>query len=263
MVVLLHSYGQRSNNLFQHVNIDSYCRENGIYFYNKHIQDMQQDYPNVGSKNVLVEILLACKVPQVLNRLKLITYVDFLEEEQLEEYRKQLSTHKFVSCNGWWFWNSELIVKYRNHYKTIFKPNVDENYLYSMFLNRQSPDEKLVGVHIRRGDFLQHEGGKYFYSDSVYLDKIHHINEQLSNNCRIIIFSNDINLNKEVYQRNFDNLLFSDRSVIEDHYLMSQCDYLIGPPSTFTLWGSYMGEVPFLHLYDANQEALLHTFAAV
>lgn len=58
--------------------------------------------------------------------------------------------------------------------------------------------------------------------------------------------------------------IFSDenavRSAEDDQTLMSQCDYIIGPPSTFSTWASFMGKVPLLHLYSAGQKVKLSEF---
>ena len=45
-----------------------------------------------------------------------------------------------------------------------------------------------------------------------------------------------------------------------DQWLMSQCDYLVGPPSTFTTWASFMGKVPLLHIMGKDQKVQLCDF---
>lgn len=46
----------------------------------------------------------------------------------------------------------------------------------------------------------------------------------------------------------------------EDHSLMSMCDYLIGPPSTFTSWSSFIGNVPTYHIKDKYKKIELSDF---
>ena len=84
-----------------------------------------------------------------------------------------------------------------------------------------------MGVHVRRGDYRDFEGGKYYYEDEVY------------------------DRNKAAIEREFASkgqnvqfLMFPCRTAVEDQWMMSQCDYLMGPPSTFTMWASFMGKVP-------------------
>jgi len=35
-----------------------------------------------------------------------------------------------------------------------------------------------------------------------------------------------------------------ERHFIEDMYLLSRCDHIIGPPSTFSIWASFYGCTP-------------------
>jgi hypothetical protein len=260
MVILLTPYGQRSNNLFQHVHIDSFCRENGIYFYNKFIQNMVLDYPNIGKKNKIIEMAIDMKIPQILNRIRIIKYIDFVDESKNEVHKRILLNSKIVSCDGWLFRSNDTVRKYRNVYKHVFKPNVDEEYLFESFLKKQDSNKKLVGVHIRRGDYKEFENGRYFYNDNVYIDKLQQIIQLLGEGCKVIVFSNDAALNYTLYRDHLKDVVFSKESAVADHYLMSKCDYLIGPPSTFTMWASYIGEVPLYHIEQANDAVVMDSF---
>jgi len=57
----------------------------------------------------------------------------------------------------------------------------------------------------------------------------------------LIVFSDD----HVVFTR---DLIISQNPWYIDQHLMTRCDYLIGPPSTFTLWASYVGKVPFFQI---------------
>ncbi len=41
---------------------------------------------------------------------------------------------------------------------------------------------------------------------------------------------------------------------------MSQCDYILGPFSTFTLWASFIGETKFHHIFLENETIKLERF---
>lgn len=113
-----------------------------------------------------------------------------------------------------------------------------------------------VGVHIRRGDYRGWNNGKYYYDDEVYNDKI----EQFANlfkNKKIlfILFSNE-----KVTLKPKQDYIISKCSWHEDHYLLSLCDYIIGAPSTFTIWASFIGNVPLMHIYDKNDKVDFDSF---
>lgn len=110
---------------------------------------------------------------------------------------------------------------------------------------RTSPDEVIVGIHKRRGDYKIWQGGRYYYQDETYNRVMNEMT--LCMNGRPVRFE-----------------IFSDensvRAAEEDQHLMAQCDYLIGPPSTFSAWASFMGKTPLLHLMTADQEVRLEDF---
>jgi hypothetical protein len=41
-------------------------------------------------------------------------------------------------------------------------------------------------------------------------------------------------------------------SAVEDLYSLARCDYLLGPPSTFSLWASFYGNVPLHQMASAG-----------
>lgn len=54
--------------------------------------------------------------------------------------------------------------------------------------------------------------------------------------------------------------------MIEDLYAFAKTDLLMGPPSTFTLWASFYGDVPLSMMSTSDQEidtqAVQERFAA-
>lgn len=110
---------------------------------------------------------------------------------------------------------------------------------------RRKSGEIVVGIHKRRGDYRTWKGGRYCYGDDVW--------ERVMSEMRALLAPRPVSF-----------AVFSDenavRSAEEDQALMAQCDYLIGPPSTFTTWASFMGKVPLLHLLGADQPVRLRDF---
>jgi hypothetical protein len=47
---------------------------------------------------------------------------------------------------------------------------------------------------------------------------------------------------------------------LEDMYSFARCDYLVGPPSTFTMWASFYGKVPLYPMRDAETMPALEHF---
>jgi len=45
---------------------------------------------------------------------------------------------------------------------------------------------------------------------------------------------------------------FSTGVPVEDMYALAECDYIIGPVSSFTQWASFYGNKPLFHLTDLD-----------
>ena len=50
------------------------------------------------------------------------------------------------------------------------------------------------------------------------------------------------------------NVSWGSGQLVEDMYALAECDYLVGPPSTFTGWASFYGNVPICQLKSADME---------
>lgn len=117
----------------------------------------------------------------------------------------------------------------------------------------------VIGVHVRRGDYKTWADGKYFFSDEVYEKYMDNLEQKIkqANGKRVkfIVFSNE-----NISFKESDRILISLNEWYVDQYLMSICDYLVGPPSTFSAWASYVGSVKYFHIVDSSGVVELNDF---
>ena len=114
---------------------------------------------------------------------------------------------------------------------------------------RQSADV-VVGVHIRRGDYIGWARGKYFFPVSQYAAWMRELAEQFpGRKVSFLVCSNEPRTAQE-----FTGLSvgFAAGSPVEDLYALAGCDYVVGPVSSFTQWASFYGGKPLLHLRDSK-----------
>jgi Glycosyl transferase family 11 len=259
MIVLTNLYGQTSNNFFQHIHLDSFCREKGIRFYNPFLFRIHKDYPNLNNQRYIYLVHLIILLLKITRILKLVNKSHFDIADQ--NYEKTILNSKILFCDGWFFRSFATTVKYRTYYQNIFNPNIDKEYLLETYLRKANPEEVIIGVHIRRGDYKYYTNGIYYYNDNTYINKIYQLITCLNiDNYKIILFSDDQTLNIEEFKKNFKKVIISKGIETVDHFLMSKCDYIIGPPSTFSLWASYIGETPFYHIRNADDNISLDKF---
>ena len=260
MVILTNLYGQTSNNFFQHIHLDSFCRENKIKFFNPMLGRMHKDYPKLRKQGYLM-----CSY-SLIRILKLAGYSRYIKKVHFDDhdhnYEPTMFNNKIIFCDGWYFRSFSTTIKYRPFYQKLFNPNLNKKYLHNKYLERASPEEVIIGVHIRRGDYKYYANGIYYYSDDLYIAKIRQlINILNTDKYKILLFSDDRTLTIEEFKKDFKEVVITNGTELVDHYLMSKCDYIIGPPSTFSLWASYIGETPFYHFKNADDKISLDKFS--
>ena len=120
-----------------------------------------------------------------------------------------------------------------------------------------------IGVHVRRGDYKDYLDGKYFFSDEVYLDAITQVRKLFSygnGNVRFLICSNEP---FNVPQNYGDIFSIDNTDGMIDLYALSCCDYIIGPPSSYSQWASFYGNVPLCMLLDENIDINKESFSRI
>lgn len=116
----------------------------------------------------------------------------------------------------------------------------------------------VVGVHIRLGDYRNFVGGRFFYTIDQYLKLMHHV-EELFGRRRVhfLVCSNE----PQPRQAFSQVAAFSGSGqFIEDLYALARCDFIVGPPSTFSAWASFYGEVPRYVVMDPRKEPTIDDF---
>ncbi len=259
MICLLYESGNHSNRLFQTIHFEAYCKEYNHKFLNLCFEDMKELYGQ--KKNVFARIFRFFLIRKPLR--KLIRVVDFDKEDSQSSLVDRLNRQKISFVGGWYFRRHDLTLKYRKYFQNryLLCPSYYSTNTFVQDVLSKKNNEVLVGIHLRRGDYKTWEDGRYYFEDSVFLEYISHMEEKIKEKnivCKFILFSNEsISIPKR------ENLVLSKEKWYIDQYIMSKCDYLIGPPSTFTGWASYIGEVPLLYMQTKDATFSLDDFKII
>ncbi len=168
---------------------------------------------------------------------------------------KQLEQSRFLIVKGWKFRSHDALKKHRKEIQRILRPSdriCDE--VARGVSDAKSGGGLLIGVHVRRGDYAGWLGGKYFFDPENYVQWMREaVSLWPSKRVSFLVCSNepvDSILNAQGLEA-----LSGPGSAVADLYALAACDYIMGPPSTFTLWASYYGGVP-LHMLESKDARL-------
>jgi hypothetical protein len=247
--------GGRGNDLFQFMHADAFCRRNGVTFYSTTFTEKYcSQFPNLPASPKTPYLVKKLFYNKYYKRLNPKCIIGFTDDREIPKYREQIKKNYLINfCYGWFFNNDLYREEDIRHYQKLFEPKVDKETLKQKYL-QHSEDEKIISVHIRRGDYKEFMEGKYFFDDELYIKKIKEFLKSIpEGNYKFLICTNDENFDLKRYQNEFGNVIQSKEGPIEDQYLISQTHYLLGAPSTFSQWASVMGEVPYYHIYHPEE----------
>lgn len=108
----------------------------------------------------------------------------------------------------------------------------------------------LVGVHARRGDYRSFHNGEYYFDDQLLARQMKYLNQ--TRESAFVLFSNEkIDLD---YYKNEGLEVYNWRgSAADDLCCLSMCDYIMGPPSTYSWWASMYGNKRRLIMTDKTK----------
>ena len=191
-----------------------------------------------------------------------ISTIDITWDEKCDLSNKRLIklalSKNLVLC-GWRFRDHENFDKYAADIRSYFKPikPIQQNVMRLIEHCRRECDV-LVGVHIRRGDYREFRGGIYHHEDSEYLAAMQKIQQLIPDKTVVFLICS----NEPVAEEAFHGCPYrlGTNHLVEDLYALAECDYLIGPPSTFSQWASFYGQVPLYQMASSKELKSLRQF---
>lgn len=283
LIILNHNGGRLANQLWNFVSIYAYCLEKkyecknycffeyGLYYHK------ELSAPNLGVIFLvhfykLLKKMLTARVARKIVRnlyrvyVKYVTLIhkdlivdsdnisdrvdDFFPLPPSKESRGVLKmwegdiTVKSIFFTGWRFRNTLGLIKFHDKIVEIFRPR-EEYYLeVQSFINSlKKPGVKIVGVHVRHGDYKTWNNGKYFFTfqevRNILDDYLKFANHE---NTLFVICSDD-----KIDESCFEGLSFvkGPGSEITDLYALATTDLIIGSKSTYGTFAAYYGDKPF------------------
>lgn len=123
-----------------------------------------------------------------------------------------------------------------------------------------------IGLHVRRGDYARWYDGRYLFSDAQYLEVVGKIASLYPDKRKVVwVCTNDMALDGEAFTRTLAakgiETRFPKGNPGEDLCLLSECDVLAGPPSTFSLVAAMYRDIPLYWISDPAAAVTSDSFA--
>ena len=252
---------QMCNNLLQYAHVYAWGREHGRKVISMRFSYKYQYFKICHTSLTGFGWYLLAKYMAALRLLPTVSfkYRD-CDREALE--RKMLK-HRHIVVSGWFARWYDLFLKYRDEICDLF--TLDEQYTAPVKAKMQeaeapssltSPLPPLrLGVHIRRGDYAQWRNGQYFFDDAVYAAYINKFAEMHPDKTiHVYLSTNDSQVTADAYQQLCPKVAVHhlQGSAPEDLFMLSECDYVIGPPSTFSLVAAMYRDIPLYRMDTAD-----------
>ncbi len=261
-MIFVRDKGRMCNNILQYSHVYAWGREHGrstlsmrfAYKY-KYFKISHQ------AKHNFLSYVLA-KYASKAGLLKTVTFD--MPGEPTNEKERDMLTRRNVIVEGWEVRFYDLFLKYKDEIIDLFSFDKKISHKVADFVARTSKGSDLkLGLHIRRGDYVRWQKGRYFYDDATYVSVVNRFVSLFPDKkVTVYICGNDPSLDKDFYRQNIRGaeVVFPDGDQAEDLCLFSMCDYLVGPPSTFTLVASMYRDLPLWWIDNKDAAPSLDKF---
>lgn len=105
-------------------------------------------------------------------------------------------------------------------------------------------------------------GGKYYFSDDEYLRFMRDAERSFGKPMRFVVVSNEP-VNCAYFASHGVSVADASASAPEDVVTLSECDYIMGPRSTFSKFAAYYGDKPICRVLDRAQPIEMSGFEKV
>jgi Glycosyl transferase family 11 len=166
---------------------------------------------------------------------------------------------KMTVLSGWDICDWKLVSKHQKKIRSFLQ--IHQKYLdisHSYIIEKRKKYDFIIGVMIRQGDYQLWENGRYYFTVQQYSRWIDSIAEIIQDKGDIgFIIASDSQQDLSNF-RNKNTHFTTGIAGSKGHYLeslsqLSLCDAVISPPSSFSMWATFLGDIPLVPLLQSDQ----------
>lgn len=252
---------QMCNNLLQYAHVYAWGREHGRKVISMRFSYKYQYFHICHTSLTGFGWYLFAKY---MAALRLLPTASFKHRDcNREALERKMLRHRNIVVSGWFVRYYDLFLKYRDEICELF--TLDDQYTAPVKAKMQEAEQNSqdnilrLGVHIRRGDYAQWRDGQFLFSDEVYADHINRFADMHPGKAlHVYLSTNDPSVSEEHFQKLCPKVCIHhlQGSAPEDLFMLSECDYLIGPPSTFSMVAAMYRDIPLYRMDSADAQSM-------
>ncbi len=287
MIFIVEKTGQLGNRLFNFANFIAFAEETGQTVLNPcfdeyapYFESTNNDifcrYPARKSTTLITKSLAtrswffkfntyAVRVIRKLHLHKRFISIVHVSENQIyllddnPDAQKPFLENRTSLVSGLNFRDISGIEKHLEKIREYFKPTTQHRLRIDALIGKIREEcDVLIGVHIRQGDYETHLGGHYFFSTDVFKSFMRNIERLLPNKHVSFLICSNGKLDPEDFAEH--SYTFGPNHFVEDMYSLAACDFILGPPSTYSLWASLYGGAKLYFIQKSEAELSMADF---
>lgn len=285
LMILCRKNGQLGNRLMVYAHVMAAARERGWTLYNPTFAEYSDDFEGprghlASCSQVLPEgrpiaawkRTLACFLLRVGYQLG--KPLRFLLGGRLAYLRARNAAHidlgealpaiearatQVLLLQGYHFRNAEWARAHAPWLRTFFRPLAQyRDQAEPLVAGLRAQVDVVVGMHIRHGDYARHLQGRFFYSVEQYLGLMRRMVRVLApQRVGFVVCSNALHGAADFAEF---RMVRGPGGVISDLHALSLCDYVLGPPSSYSSWAAFAGNTRLLRVEKPTVEFSLADF---
>lgn len=253
-MIFVRDKGQLCNNILQYANVYAWCRENHRECMSMRFAYKYQYFHICNTKYHNILYYLIGKFIAKHGFIPTISYDNIKEDKSEKE--KFILAHKHVMVQGWCVRYYDLFIRYLDEIRHLFEFHQDIRNKISEYIKKTSHTKAVkIGIHIRRGDYKAWSNGKFYFNDEEYIRYAKRLIQSLDERDYIIFICGNENVDEKKYTTALggeERVTFPHGNPGEDLCLLANCNYLIGPLSSFTLVASMYGKAKLHWMLEHN-----------
>lgn len=270
MIIITSKSGHLGNRLFQFAHFIAFSAQCGVTILNPGFEEYAEDFegtyrsascrypaspfglgvllrPRATIHRIAHRAACFVKRRNLGSRLQSIM-LDLDEEFRLDDpaFEASFKRIQLFFMHGYEFRARSYFAKHAEAIRKYFTPRQHHRLqVDSVMAAAREKADMVIGIHIRRGDYKNFLDGRYYYELPVYLEMMKAAQRMFEGKRVCFLVCSNEKLNPADFTP--FHIAFGTGDQVEDLYAFARCDYLIGPPSSYTLWAAFYGNCP-LHI---------------